>query len=59
MPHKRHLSSRLRWLYLVPMAAPDIAGVALGLEIYRIPSSDQSIYANNEHAEALGNPPTR
>jgi hypothetical protein len=30
---KRHLSSRLRWLYLVPMAIPDIAGVALGLWI--------------------------
>ena len=28
---KRHLSSSVRWLYLVPMAAPDIVGVALGL----------------------------
>jgi hypothetical protein len=33
-PHKRHLSSSVRWLYLVPMATPDIAGVALGLWIY-------------------------
>jgi len=31
MPRKRHLSSRLTWLYLCPMAIPDIAGGALGL----------------------------
>ena len=31
MPRKRHLSSSVKWLYLVPMAIPDIAGVALGL----------------------------
>ena len=30
-PRKRHLSSSVTWLYLVPMAIPDIAGVALGL----------------------------
>src|SRR5512140_300304 len=35
-PHKRHLSPSVRWLYLVPMATPDIAGVALGLWIYAI-----------------------
>src|SRR5512132_3003019 len=37
-PHKRHLSPSVRWLYLVPMATPDIAGVALGLWIYGVPN---------------------
>ena len=30
-PRKRHLSSSVKWLYLVPMATPRIAGVAFGL----------------------------
>ena len=28
-PPTRHLSSSVRWLYIVPMASPDIAGGAL------------------------------
>src|SRR5512143_1906478 len=41
-PRKRHLSSSVRWLYLVPMATPDIAGVALGLGIYAVHISSMS-----------------